>query len=389
MRVAVNVEQLVQDGVSGIATLHRRARAPAPGPRLGRDRVHRAAPERAGSTAAMRATGPRPTRAGRAPAPAPGAVRRVAHRSGVASPMRRVAPVDLVHAPSLGGPAGGERPRSSSPRTTPRRSRCPSTYTRRGRWFHRRGFAAAAKRARLVIAVSEFCADELAAHTPIPRDRIRVVPNGVDARTRRPTEQVARVVTAVGIDDRPYVFWVGTLQPRKNVRGAASTRSRGSTADDVPHRLVLAGPPGLARRRRRTATRALGDRVRLLGPGRRRADLVRALRGRRPVRVPEPARGLRAPRARGDGAGHRGGVQRHPGAARGRRATPRASSAPTTSTAGPTRSRRCSRPTPWHAADDGRERGPTHARAASYSWRPLRRARPLAVYREALADVSG
>jgi glycosyltransferase involved in cell wall biosynthesis len=186
------------------------------------------------------------------------------HVLGVGGPVRRVAPVDLVHAPSPAVPPTGRVPlvvtvHDAAPLVM------PEAFTRRGVTFHRQGFAAAAKRARLVIAVSEFSADEVATHTAIPRNRIRVVPNGVDLE-RATDEQIDAARRAFGIDDRPYVFWLGTFQPRKNVRVLLDAFAR-LDVDEVPHRLVLAGPPGWkpddddAR-----AADALGDRVRLLGP---------------------------------------------------------------------------------------------------------------------------
>jgi glycosyltransferase involved in cell wall biosynthesis len=186
------------------------------------------------------------------------------HVLGVAGPARRVAPVDLVHAPSPAVPPTGGLPlvvtvHDAAPLVM------PDAFTRRGVKFHRRGFAAAAKRARLVIAVSEFCADEVTTHTAIPRDRIRVVPNGVD-RERATAEAVAKARSIYAIDDQPYVFWAGTFQPRKNVRVLLDAFTRLDPAV-VPHRLVLAGPPGWKPDDADAAVAdALGDRVRLLGP---------------------------------------------------------------------------------------------------------------------------
>jgi glycosyltransferase involved in cell wall biosynthesis len=186
------------------------------------------------------------------------------HLLGLAGPARRVAPVDLVHAPSPAVPPTGAVPlvvtvHDAAPMVM------PEAFTRRGVIFHRQGFAAAAKRARLVIAVSEFSADEIASHTPIPRDRIRVVPNGVDLEAATP-QRVDEVRRAFGIDDRPYVFWAGTFQPRKNVRTLLDAFAR-LDADAVPHRLVLAGPPGWKPDDDDgDVARQLGDRVRLLGP---------------------------------------------------------------------------------------------------------------------------
>jgi glycosyltransferase involved in cell wall biosynthesis len=141
----------------------------------------------------------------------------------------------------------------------------PEAFTRRGVKFHRQGFAAAAKRARLVIAVSEFCADEVVTHTAIRREQIRVVPNGVD-RERATADAVTKARLIYAVDDQPYVFWAGTFQPRKNVRVLLDAFSRLDPVV-VPHRLVLAGPPGWKPDDADAAVaEGLGDRVRLLGP---------------------------------------------------------------------------------------------------------------------------
>ena len=183
------------------------------------------------------------------------------HVLGVGAPARRLAPVDLVHAPSPAVPPVHGVPlvvtvHDASPITV------PETSTPRGRWFHRRGFAAAARRARLVITVSEFAADEIATYTSISRDQLRVVPNGVDL-TRAAGADAARVRAAFGIGDRPYVFWVGTMQPRKNLAVLLDAFAR-LDASDVPHQLVLAGEAGWGGDDG-AAIRRLGNRVRLLG----------------------------------------------------------------------------------------------------------------------------
>jgi glycosyltransferase involved in cell wall biosynthesis len=186
------------------------------------------------------------------------------HVLGTAGPARRVAPVDLLHAPSPAVPPAGGLPlvvtvHDAAPLVM------PDAFTKRGVRFHRQGFAAAAKRARLVIAVSEFCADEVATHTAIPRDRIRVVSNGVD-RERATADAVRKARLVYAIDDLPYVFWAGTLQPRKNVRVLLDAFTR-LDPRVVPHRLVLAGPPGWKPDDADAdVARELGDRVRLLGP---------------------------------------------------------------------------------------------------------------------------
>jgi len=240
VRVAVNAEQIVQDGVSGIATYTTELLRRLPG--RGWDVTAftaRHAPDHV--DAAMRAAGLDGVRPVVLPLPRP-ALYDAWHTAGIASPVRRVAPVDLVHAPSVAVPPVREVPlvvtaHDAAPVTF------PETYTKRGRWFHKRGFAAAARRARLVIAVSEFSADELAAHTPIPRARIRVVPNGVDLE-RATQDAVARARATYGIGDRPYVLWVGTLQPRKNIDVLVAAFRAAVAEAHLPHVLVLVGAQG-------------------------------------------------------------------------------------------------------------------------------------------------
>ena len=262
VRVAVNVEQLLHEAPGGIGryTAELVRLLPAHGVAV---TPFTARHSRADVERALRAhdlTGLDPVIL-----PLPAAVLYDAwHVLGVAGPVRRVAPVDLVHAPSPAVPPTGKVPlvvtvHDAAPMVM------PEAFTRRGVIFHRQGFAAAAKRARLVIAVSEFSADEIATHTPIPRDRIRVVPNGADLE-RATAEQVAETRRAFGIADRPYVFWAGTFQPRKNVRVLLDAFAR-LDPDAIPHRLVLAGPPGWKPEDADGEVAwQLGDRVRLLGP---------------------------------------------------------------------------------------------------------------------------
>lgn len=177
----------------------------------------------------------------------------------------RLRDVDLVHAPSVAVPPRGRVPlvvtaHDAAPLAF------PETYPRRGRWFHRRGLAAAAKRADLVITVSNAAADELVAFTEIARERIRVVPNGVDLEVAS-DKSVHRVAKQFGLEDRPYLLWVGSLEPRKNVGLLADAYKRWVERTALPHQLVLAGPPGWVEDEAATLAplRALGDRVKSIG----------------------------------------------------------------------------------------------------------------------------
>jgi alpha-1,3-rhamnosyl/mannosyltransferase len=142
----------------------------------------------------------------------------------------------------------------------------PTAYTKHGLRFHRQGVAAAARRADVVITASRAAAAEIAAHTPVPAGRLRVVPDGVDqvVPTRR---EVSSVLAALGLDEAPYVLWVGTLEPRKNVGTLVRAFSELARSRSVPHRLVLVSPGGWREQGLIfAADRAvLGDRLRILG----------------------------------------------------------------------------------------------------------------------------
>jgi len=169
----------------------------------------------------------------------------------------------LIHAPSVAvPPAGRARLVVNVHDVAP--LLYPETFTPRGRRFHRQGLRAAARRANLVITGSQAAADELAAYTSIPPDRVRVVPNGVDAAPA-PPDAVAETVARRGLAGAPYVLCVGSLEPRKNLRTLVSAFARMPDVDRV--RLALVGPTGWLGRDLVDAgdRERLGDRLRWLG----------------------------------------------------------------------------------------------------------------------------
>src|SRR6476661_8635971 len=72
-----------------------------------------------------------------------------------------------------------------------------------------------ARRARLVITVSEFARAELMEFLGVPGDRIRVVPGGVDERFH-PYVDCGALKQRLGLT-KPYVLAVGDRGPRKNL----------------------------------------------------------------------------------------------------------------------------------------------------------------------------
>jgi glycosyltransferase involved in cell wall biosynthesis len=94
--------------------------------------------------------------------------------------------------------------------------------------------------------------------------RVVAIRNGVAARFHPDSDAASEARASLGLE-RPFVLFVGALQPRKNVPALLEAFARLRGHDDVE--LVLAGGDrgGLAEVRERIRDLALGPRVRLLG----------------------------------------------------------------------------------------------------------------------------
>ena len=146
---------------------------------------------------------------------------------------------ELVHAPSVAVPPHPRVPlvvtvHDAAPELF------PEAFPARGRRFHRLGLAAAAQRADLVLTVSDRAAEEIALHSTIRPERIRVVPNGIAPRALEPARR-HELLAARGLADTPFVLWVGSLEPRKGVATVVAAMARLGRPDV---HLVLAGFPG-------------------------------------------------------------------------------------------------------------------------------------------------
>ncbi len=265
MRVALNVEQLLHEAPGGIGRYTGELLRHLPG--AGVDVVPFMARHRASEVAAALApwTGDRSSAVVLA-LPRPllyDAWHVLGRAAGVFGPTRRTGRVDVVHAPSVAVPPAGRTPLVVTAHDAASIT-VPESSTSRGRWFHARGLAATARRAALVITVSQFAADELAEHTRIRPERIRVVPNGVDV-TRASADDVVRVRDQLGLGNRPYLLWVGVAQPRKNLATLYEAFSRLVATSDLPHQLVVAGPSGWSGNDGAATRRRLGPRVRVVG----------------------------------------------------------------------------------------------------------------------------
>jgi teichuronic acid biosynthesis glycosyltransferase TuaC len=118
-------------------------------------------------------------------------------------------------------------------------------------------------RARRVVAVSRPLADEVASFG-VPRERIDVVPNGVDGELFRPADRAAaRAELGHAGDTARWILYVGRLEAAKGVLDLLDAFAR-LAARRADVKLVLVGDGG-ARAACAEAAARLGDRLLVLG----------------------------------------------------------------------------------------------------------------------------
>jgi glycosyltransferase involved in cell wall biosynthesis len=114
----------------------------------------------------------------------------------------------------------------------------PQRATRHGHRFFRRGAELARRCASLVVVPSDTTA-RACVEAGFDGERIRVVPWGV-SRHDIAEADVERARRRFGLD-RPYVLFVGTVEPRKNLSGLVEAVA---TLDGRGIDLVVVGPTG-------------------------------------------------------------------------------------------------------------------------------------------------
>lgn len=114
----------------------------------------------------------------------------------------------------------------------------PGHSTRRGLTFFRRAIELARRDADIVIVPSQSTFDDCVTHG-FDAARMRLVPWGISVR-RASKGEVEAARAHFGLD-RPYVLWVGTVEPRKNISRLVEAFAR-LGREDID--LALAGPRG-------------------------------------------------------------------------------------------------------------------------------------------------
>jgi glycosyltransferase involved in cell wall biosynthesis len=116
----------------------------------------------------------------------------------------------------------------------------PRLFPRRWRWLYRAGLKATVNRADAILTPSQATADDLLSRTSVDPAKVHVIP--LAASLPETGADPLPVLRRLAIDG-PYVLFVGTLEPRKNL--VLLVRAyRDAAAAGMPHRLVLAGPMG-------------------------------------------------------------------------------------------------------------------------------------------------
>ncbi len=133
---------------------------------------------------------------------------------------------------------------------------------------YRAAILASLKRADLITVPSESTKNEILRFVPsIDESRIRVVVPGISEEFRPPgARETNAAAERFGIQG-PYVLYVGTLEPRKNLETLVEAFHRLVMERDIHESLVLAGKPGWGFTPLLERIRDLGlhARVRLLG----------------------------------------------------------------------------------------------------------------------------
>lgn len=112
-----------------------------------------------------------------------------------------------------------------------------------------RGFARylapAARRAAAVITDSRTVAEQVVEHLGVPAGRVHSILNAVDPSVSTPGGRTVlpEALRCAGVRG-PYILFVGTIEPRKDVPTLIEAFSRVRARLSLPHRLVLAGAPG-------------------------------------------------------------------------------------------------------------------------------------------------
>ena len=116
----------------------------------------------------------------------------------------------------------------------------PQHFPRKWRTMYRMGLRAAIRRADAIITPSRNTAEDMLSRTKVDPDRVHVIP--LAASSEPAGTDAEQTLSRLKVQP-PYLLFVGTLEPRKNLIRLIRAYRRAATSG-IPHSLVLAGPLG-------------------------------------------------------------------------------------------------------------------------------------------------
>lgn len=119
--------------------------------------------------------------------------------------------------------------------------RCPETMASDNLKHLQRGIEYSARRSDHIITISEFSKCEIVELLNIPEERISVIPCAPSLPEKPEEFHVCKKKFHI---TRPYLLYVGTIEPRKNLERLLQAFDRLKQQYHIPHQLILAGGKG-------------------------------------------------------------------------------------------------------------------------------------------------
>ncbi len=119
--------------------------------------------------------------------------------------------------------------------------RYPETMDPKNLRHLRAGMERSVARSDAILTVSEFSKREIVELLGVPAQRVKVVPNAASLPAR--SERSGVPAPGFGVQ-KPYILYVGTIEPRKNLVRLLQAFAMLKKEQGIPHSLVLAGDRG-------------------------------------------------------------------------------------------------------------------------------------------------